>query len=175
MRQAVEYQSMDEIFRRIISNNFADLGGLIIAASIPVPESLINAMIAETLKENKHITDCRVRISPQNRVSVDLKTPLLPLTLNLKLRLEESVDLGGAPKVRAWLENNVLLGRLGSIFDIFPAGIKMYGNQIVIDIGSFLQSSEQKRLLGLIKAVEIQTMEGKVMLAVKIEASEVKS
>ena len=175
MRREVEYQSMDEFFRRIISNNFADLSGLIIAASIPVPEHLINEIIAETLKGNKNITYCRVGVRPQNRVSVDLKTPLLPLTLNLKLRLEESVALGGSPKIRAWLENNLLLGKLGSFFDIFPAGIKMYGNQIVIDIGAFLPSPEQKRLLGLIKAVEIQTMEGKVILAVKIEASEVKS
>ena len=72
------------------------------------------------------------------------------------------------------MENNVLLGKLGSFFDIFPAGIKMYGNQIVIDIGSFLPSAEQKRLLGLIKAVDIQTIDGKVILAVKIEVSEVK-
>ena len=175
MRLAVEFYSMDEVFRRILGNNFADLNGLIIAASIPVPEYLINEMIAITLKGNRNITYGRVTIRPQNRVSVDLRTPLLPLTLNLKLRLEESVELGGSPKIRAWLENNVLLGKLGSFFDIFPAGIKMYGNQIVIDIGTFLQSPEQKRLLGLIKAVEIQTMEGKVILAVKIEASEVKS
>ena len=174
MRRAVQFYSMDEIFRRILSNNFADLGGLIIAASIPVPEYLINEMIAVTLKGNRNITYCRATIRPQNRVSVDLRTPLLPLTLNLKLRLEESVDLGSSPKIRARMENNVLLGKLGSFFDIFPAGIKMYGNQIVIDIGSFLPSAEQKRLLGLIKAVDIQTIDGKVILAVKIEVSEVK-
>jgi hypothetical protein len=166
---------MDEIFRRILSNNFADLSGLVLAASIPVPEDLINEMIAVTLKGNRNISYCRVSISPQNRISVDLKTPLLPLTLNLKLRLAESVDLSGSPKIRAWLENNALLGKLGSFFDIFPAGIRMYGNQIVIDIGSFLQSPEQKRLVGLIKDVAIQTIEGKVIVAIKIEASEVKS
>jgi hypothetical protein len=162
---------MDEVFRRIVSNNFADLNGLIVAASIPVPEYLINEMIAETLKGNKNITSCRVKISPQNRFSVDLKTPLLPLTLNLKLRLEESVDLRSSPKLRAWLENNVLLGKLGSFLDVFPAGIKMHGDQIIIDIGVFLQSPEQQKLLELVKAVEIQTIPGKLIIALKIEAS----
>ena len=166
---------MEQIFRRVIDGNFSELNGLIVAASIPMPEYLINEMIAVLLKGNRNITYCRARIRPQNRVSVELKTPLLPLKLNLKLRLEESLDLGASPKIRAWLENNVLLGKLGSFFDIFPAGIKMYGDQIVIDMGSFMQSPEQKRLLGLIKAVDIQTIEGKVILAVKIEAKEDKS
>jgi len=166
---------MEQIFRRVIDGNFSELNGLIVAASIPMPEYLINEMIAVLLKGNRNITYCRARIRPQNRVSVELKTPLLPLTLNLKLRLEESLDLGASPKIRAGLENNVLLGKLGSFFDIFPAGIKMYGDEVVIDIDSFLQSPEQRKLLKLVKAVDIQTIEGKVILAVKIEAKEEKS
>ena len=163
---------MDAIFRRLLEDNFFDLEGLIAAASIPVPEPLINEMIAIMLRGNKNITACQVSIHPQNRVVVNLKTPLLPLTLNLKLRLDKSVQLGAAPTLTVWLENNLVLGRVGSVLNILPAGIKMRGDQIVVDIGSFLQSPEQRRILALIKAVEINTVEGKVILAVKMEVGD---
>jgi len=89
----------------------------------------------------------------------------------LKLKLDRSVDFASfsSPKVRAWLENNILLGKLGSFFNALPEGIKLYGNQIVIDIGSFLQTPEQKRLLNLVKSVDIKTEESKIILDVRIQ------
>jgi hypothetical protein len=168
----LEFDSMDAIFRRLLDDNFSELDGLIAAASIPVPENLINEMIAVTLRGNKNITSCQVSIHAQNRVFVNLKTPLLPLSLNLKLRLDNSIQLGDSPTLTVWLENNLLLGRLGSVLNILPEGIKMHGDQIVMDIGSFLRSPEQKRILALLKDVEIQTVEGKLILAVKIEVGD---
>ena len=168
----LEFDSMDAIFRRLLEDNFSELEGLIAAASIPVPEPLINEMMTITLRGNKNITACQVSIHPQNRVFVNLKTPLLPLTLNLKLRLDKSIRLGAAPTLTIWLENNLLLGRLGSILNILPEGIKLRGDQIVVDIRSFLQSPEQRRLLALVRDVEINTVEGKVILAVKIEVGD---
>jgi len=53
-----------------------------------------------------------------------------------------------------------------------PAGIKMHGDQIVVDIGSFRLSPEQRRILALVKDVEINTVEGKVILAVKMEVGD---
>ena len=163
---------MNAIFRRLLEDNFSDLEGLIAAASIPVPEPLINEIIAIALRGNKNITTCQVSIHPQNRVVVNLRTPLLPLTLNLKLRLDKSVQLGAAPTLTVWLENNLLLGRVGSVLNILPAGIKLHGDQIVVDIGSFLQSPEQRRILALVKDMEINTVERKVILAVKIEVGD---
>ena len=52
---------------------------------------------------------------------------------------------------------------------MLPQGIKLYGEQIVLDIGSFLQTPEQKRMLELVKSVEMSTSEGMLILNVKIE------
>ncbi len=162
---------MDKIFQKLIDSNFSDLKGLSVDATVPVPQYLVNEILAAALEGNKNIESCQVSIHEQNRVSANVKTTLLPWSLNLKLKLDKSVDFASfsSPKIRAWLENNILLGRLGSFFNALPEGIKLYGSQIVIDITSFLQTPDQRRMLDLVKSVEIQTEEGKVILDAKIE------
>jgi hypothetical protein len=162
---------MDKLFQRIINNNFSELKGTTVDANIPIPQSLINELIGTVVKGNKNISSIRASIHPQNRISVDVKTTLLPLTLNLKLKLDKSVDFASysSPKIRAWMENNRLLGSLGSLFNALPEGIKLYGDQIVIDLGAFLRTPEQRRLLNLVKSVNIRTEDGTVILDAKIE------
>jgi hypothetical protein len=164
---------MDRIFQRLINNNFSDLKGTVVTATVPVPEYLINDIIQVALQGNTNIESCKVSIYGQNRVSVNLKTSLLPWSLNLRLKLDTSVDFASfsSPKIRAWLENNMLLGRLGSFFNVLPEGIKLYGEQVVLDIGAFLQTPEQKRLLALAKSVGIRTEQGQVILDLRIEVN----
>jgi hypothetical protein len=162
---------MDKIFQKIIRNNFSDLQGMTVDASIPLPQRLINELIAEAVKGNKNIASVQAAIHPQNRISVGVKTTVLPWPLNLKLKLDRSVDLASysSPKIRAWMENNILLGSLGSALNVLPEGIKLYGDQIVIDLGAFLPTAEQKSLLKLVKSVGIRTEEGKIILDAKLE------
>lgn len=160
---------MDAIFRRIVNTNFAELPGLQVDATLPVPERLVNELLEEALKGNKHLEYCRVSISSQNRISMNLKTPLWPWPLNLRLKLFGTVDLSGSPKVRAFLENNLLLGRLGAQLRSLPEGVVLYKDQVSVDVGSFLQTPEQKKLLELIRSVEISTEEHRIIFDVKIQ------
>ena len=162
---------MDKIIQKVIQDNFSELQGARVDASIPLSQRLINELIAEAVKGNKNIASIQAAIHPQNRISVDVKTTRLPWPLNLKLKLDKSVDLASypSPKIRAWMENNLLLGSLGSTLNVLPEGIKLYGNQIVIDLGAFLRTAEQKRLLKLVKSVGIRTEEGKIILDAKLE------
>jgi hypothetical protein len=162
---------MDKIFQKIINNNFSELQGAAVDALIPIPQTLINELIDATLKGNKNISSVRASVHPQNKISLDVKTTLLPWPLNLKLKLDTSVDLASysSPKIRAWMENNRLLGSLGSLFNALPPGIKLYGDQVVIDLGAFLRTPEQRRILELIKTVGIRTETGKLILDVKVK------
>jgi hypothetical protein len=165
---------MEKIFQRIIRNHFSELKGTALDASVPLSQSLVNELLAEALRGNKSIASLRASIHSQNRVSLDVKTTLLPWPLALKLRLDKSVDLASysSPKLRAWMENNRLLGSLGALFNAFPEGIKLYGDQVVIDLGMFLRDPEQRKLLSLVKSVDIRTEEGKVILDAKIAVTE---
>lgn len=162
---------MDRVFQKLIDSNFSDLKGTVLNASIPVPQGLINELIEASLRGNQRIASCTLSIQPENRVTVHLKTTMLPWPLNLKLKLDKAVDFASfaSPKIRAWLENHRFLGRMGSTFNALPEGIKIYGTQVVLDLGVFLQTPEQKRLLELVKSADIQTEEGKVILDVRAE------
>ena len=162
---------MDKIFQKLIDNKFSELRGLTVDASISVPQYIINEIIEAALQGNKNIEYCRASIGEQNRVSIKLKTTMWPWPLDLKLRLFRSVDLARSPRIRASLENNLLLGKLGSFFKALPDGVKLYGNQVVVDIKSFLPTQQQK-YLDLIKSAEITTEEGKVILDIKIRVDE---
>ena len=152
----------------MINNNFSDLQGTTVDASIPVPQALINEILGEALRGNKNIESCLVAVQAQNRASINVKTTLLPWPLHLKVKLDKEVDFASysSPKIRAWLENNRLLGSLGSFFKALPEGVKLYGDQIVIDLGAFLRTPEQKQILALVKSVGIQTEPGRLILDV---------
>jgi hypothetical protein len=162
---------MDKIFQRLLENNFSDLKGMTADVSIPVPEYLINEIIAAALQGNKNIDACRLSIHAENKVTARLRTTLLPISLNLRLKLDNRVDFASysSPKVRAWLENNLLLGKLGAFFNVLPEGIKLYGNQLVVDLSSFLQTPEQRRMLELVESIDISTAENRIIFSVKIE------
>jgi hypothetical protein len=161
---------MEEIFQRLIDHDFSEVAGLTADVSIPVSEALANELIAVTLQGNKTLRSAQVAIHEQNQVSIRLKTSLLPWSLNLKLKLDRFVDLASfsSPKLRAWLENNRMLGSMAALFHALPEWIKLYGDQVVIDLGFFLQTPEQKKLFGLLKSVEISTEQGKAILDVRI-------
>jgi len=165
-----EYR-MEEIFQKILDNGFSDIAGLRADASIPVSQALINEIIEAALRGNKTIKTFEVSVHEQNRVSVRLKTNLLPWSMNLKLKLDRSVDFASysAPKMRVWLENHHLMASLGSLLNALPEWATLYGSQVVIDLGAFFHTMEQKRLFALVKAIDIRTVEGKAIFDLKIE------
>lgn len=162
---------MDKTLQQLLDNNFSDLKGATAQLSIPISQALINELIRTALKGNRNIASTELSIHPQNRVTVNLKTTMIPWPLSLKLKLDKAVDLASysSPKMRAWMENNRLLGSLGTMLNAMPEGIKLYGDQVVVDLGAFLKAPEQKRLLKLVKFVGIDTEEGKVILNVDVE------
>jgi hypothetical protein len=161
---------MEEILQRLVNDNFSELTGLTVHAAIPLPEKLVNEFIQSAIQENKNITDCYVAIHTGNRIVVNLKTPLWPWPLNLKLKLEPFVDFTRGVKVKVLLENFALLGKLGAVFNALPQGITMQDDLITIDVPSFLKTPEQRKWLMLIRSMEINTEEAKVNIDIHIAA-----
>lgn len=159
---------MDKIFQRLIDANFEALDGLTVDASIPVTEQLANEIIATALQENPELEYCRVKIQRENRITCDVKSPRWPWPFNVKLRLFGSVDFTGSPTLRAFLENNILLGQLGSLFHALPDEVRIFEDQVSVDLGTFVRSQEHKALLALIETLEIRTEEGRIFFDIKI-------
>jgi len=168
MSTSTTSKTVNEIFQRIVNNDFAELDGLAVDVSIPVSQELINEIIEAALQGNQNIEYCRVSIGEQNRISVNVKTTRWPWPINLKVWVFQSVDIRPVPKIRVLLENNVLLGKLGSFFKALPEGVKLYGEQIVIDVRSFLNTEQQKKFLDMVKSMEIKTEKSKLIFDVQI-------
>lgn len=162
---------MEQILQRIIKSNFSELKGAVVEATVPIPQTLINELLRVFLRANKTISSIEVTIHPQNRISLQVKAGLLPWPIDLRLKLDQAVDLAsyGSPKLRAWMENNRLLGSLGSVFNALPVGVRLYGDQVVIDLGALLRTPEQRKYLDLIKSVDIRTEKEQVILDARLE------
>lgn len=160
---------MDKMLSLFMDGKHAELRGLTVDATIAMSESLATELNAIALEGNPQIEYCRVHIHKANRITLDVKSPLWPWPLNVKLKLFSSVDLTHSPTVRAFLENHMLLGKLGSLLHALPGGIQLYQDQVSIDLESFLPLHEQKKLLSLVKAIEIRTEEGNLFFDIKIE------
>lgn len=161
---------MDAIFRRLLDGNFSELPGLSLNATLPLPERLANELLQASLAGNQNIESCTVAIAPQNRISLHIKTRLWPWPFHLKLKLFGKVDFSGSPKVRAFLENNILLGRLGALVKALPEGVMLYEDQVSVDIGLLLKTAEQKRLLKLIRSADIRTEEHLLILDLQMRS-----
>jgi hypothetical protein len=167
--KSAKISGMDKILQRLLEDNFSELAGLTVDASIPLSEQLVNEFVQSALQGNKNITDCYIAIHTGNRFAVNLKTPLWLWPLNLKVRLEKSVDFTSDPKIHASLENFALLGKLGAVFKALPKGITIQDDQVMIDVESFLATAEQRKLLDLIQSLEIRTEEASVTVDIKLE------
>ncbi len=163
---------MEEIFQKVIANDFAEVAGLTASASIPMSESLINDILMVALRGDETVQSCQVSIHEQNQVFVRLKTSLWPWPLNLNLKLDKFVDFASfsSPKLRMWLENHRLLGSLGSFLNVLPGWSRLYRSQVVINLAYFLHAPEQRRLLTLVRSVEIRTEDGKAIVRVEMRA-----
>lgn len=159
---------MDKTLQRLIDSDFAELHGLSVDASIPVSEQLANEIIDSALQGNPQLEYCRVKIRHENRITCDVKSPRWPWPFSVKLKLFRAVDLTGSPTVRAFLENHRLLGQLGTLFKALPNEIKIYKDQISVDVGAFLNSQVPKAFLDLVEAVEIRTEEGRIFFDLRI-------
>jgi hypothetical protein len=137
-----------------------------------VSQSLINEIIAWMLQGDRIIRACEVSLHAGNQISVHLRMNIFPWSLHLRLKLDKSVDFSSfsSPKVRAWLETHRLLAGVGAFFRLLPDWIRLYGNQVVLDLGYFPREPEQRRILELVKSAEIRTEEGKALFVLKIAA-----
>lgn len=160
---------MDQLFQQIMDGNFAEAGGLTVNASITLSELLLNELIDLSLQGNQSITQCRVSIGEQNRIEVTLHTPLWPWPVHLSLQLFHSIDLSRSPTMRAFLENHVLLGKLGSFLKVLPEGIRIYEDQLSVDLGAFVRDPQHKRILALVRSIEIHSEKGQLTLDIRVE------
>ena len=122
------------------SSAFRDLAGTRVSARIPVSRSLLNRVAADALQGSTapvRGVDIRPRAGDEFDVLITLSWPFVP-PLKVTFVVERQPEFPASPMlVLRWS----LLGAMGAIasrliasFDRLPAGVRLDGNRLLLDL-----------------------------------------
>ena len=161
------------------AEGFADLDGAFLTASVPVPEALINELIAQTAPGS--IEQLRLTFKDDDRVDLDLSAsvPMLgTLRLQRELTVEKQIKRGDSLKLRIRISEGSFFDRMknGAIAALasgrLPPFVLMQGSRIEIDLEEILRRQTIGReILPFIHSAEIEGRRGTLIVRFRLEAA----
>lgn len=154
-------------------SRFADLRGARAAASIPVPEPLLNRLIAAAIPPSAPVRDVSVHPKAGNRFGVRAKIgrldflPALTLTAEI-VRQPQLPDTPLVLRISSLPGLMSLVGAAASLASILPPGIRLDGQHLFVDLRAVLERAGYAELIPYLEDVRIATEEGKALLDVSV-------
>jgi hypothetical protein len=159
-----------DILLRQHAEGFPGFTGAHVAAFIPISASVLNELIARTLPSSAPLSDLQIEPEAGNTIRVHLRiTPLIP-PITVTLLIERQPELPDSPLLVLRLASSGLtvLARAASrFFDALPPGMRMENDLIVVDIAELLRQRGAGDWLQYIKALEITTAPGALLVSVR--------
>src|SRR5687767_5916865 len=159
------------ILHSLQNSGFKDLAGTDIAATVPVSERLLNEFVAGALATNRHVREAHVQPEAGNRFSVRVapRAAMLP-SLTIKLEIVRQPTLPQSPELV--LKMATMGGLFGMataalpIAQMMPAGVRLDGDLIHVDLRAFAAQSGAGDALQYVKELRVTTDPGRVTLQV---------
>jgi hypothetical protein len=160
------------------SSAFRDIAGSRVSARIPIARSLLNHLIAHALQGKTtqvRQVEVRPREGDQLDAMVTVSWPFVP-PLKLQIAVDRQPQFPASPVlVLRWS----LLGGLGAIaarlisaLDRLPAGVRLDGDRILLDIPVLAARSPAEHLLPWVRAFELHTVDDRVVVVADLEIAE---
>jgi len=165
----VEDRPLAEQLRRVFGVGLDDLAGATISGEIPLPNDLINRLIAQRLAASPSaIATAVVDAQDNDNVAVELsmRGPKLLPSVRIAARIDRQPDLPHAPVLglRWSLRGMGPLGSLAALaltwLKALPPGIRADGDRIDLDIADVLRSQGLGELLACVAALQVHTRRG---------------
>lgn len=167
-----------QLFVHLRSTAFQDVAGSHISAQIPISRALLNRIVADALQGRQtpvKSVDVQPRPGDQFDLTVALAMPFVP-ALKVSAVVEQQPRFPESPvMVLRWS----LFGGLGAIASKFtgslqeklPAGIRMDGDRIILDIPVMAEkaAADGLQLLLLVRRVELHTVDDRTVIDVDIK------
>src|SRR5262245_45296696 len=168
---------MDPRFQQILlqqqTAGFAGLAGSEINTIVRLTDPLLNQLIAAFLPANGPLRSVTVRSHAGNRLNVTLGLakpsflPPIPLTLAIDRQPAFPDDPVLVFRVAGLAGGMMhlagpLLGRLGTL----PPGLRVYGEQVFVDLPTVAQQRGQAALLTFVQQLTVTTEDRSVVVAV---------
>ncbi len=162
----------DALLSRLRAGRFSDFPGARADITLPIADRLLNELIAAAVPPTAPVQDVELTSKDGNRIRVRFKAAaaaFLP-PLNVTLLIEQQPRLPESPTLVLKLEAGGLLSMAGSalrFLDALPLGLRVVGDRIHVDLGSLLAARGLGDLLDYAEAVEVTTIPGAVVVAVR--------
>jgi len=165
---------LSAILERLRDSRLAEVKGARASLSIPVPESLLNELIAAALPASGPIRDLHVRPQAGNRLAVRGRASRLdflpPVTISLQI--EQQPQLPDTPLVVRILSLPGLLSVAGSLLSpsSLPPGIRLERERVLVDVRQLLERKGFGEVVPLIERLNVNSEEGRLLIDVDLRA-----
>jgi hypothetical protein len=165
--------SLRRIIDELRASRFAEVSGARASATIPLPERLLNEIIGALVPGSAPIRDVTVRPQAANRLAVRarLARPDFLPPFNLILEIERQPQLPDSPLVLHVLSFPGLMSLAGaalSMAAVFPPGIRMDRDRVLIDVRTLLERQGYGDLVPCLEDLRVTTEEGRLVLGVAL-------
>jgi hypothetical protein len=144
-----------------------DIAGANFSGELPFSNEIVNKLLAERLRNHAQIGSIRVKAEEGDAVAIQLvpRTRMMP-PVRLLARVERQPEFPGIPTLLLrW--SMPAAGPLAlfaapvlSYFKAMPAGIRMDGDRIAIDLRELLRARGMEDLVGYVRSFEVHTRPG---------------
>jgi hypothetical protein len=166
--------SVAELLTALQSSGFRDIAGSRASAQIPVSRSLVNRLVAQALRGSStpvREVDVRPHNGDEFDVVLTLSWPLVP-PLKVAVRVARQPEFPASPVlVFHWS----LLGAVGALasrviasLDRLPAGIRLDGERLLVDIPVAAGRGPAVTLLPFVKKLELHTIDERFIVDVEL-------
>jgi len=159
------------------SSGFRDLAGSRVSARIPISRVLLNRVIDDALHGSAapvRSVDVRPRAGDEFDVQINLTWPFVP-PLKVTVNVDQQPNFPISPVlVLRWS----LLGAMGAVasrliasLDRLPAGVRLDGNRLVLDIPLLAGPELSETVLPAVKSLQVHTLADRLVVDLELEIS----
>jgi hypothetical protein len=163
---------LEQLRRDALSGNIPSLSGARIVADIPVSDRLIGQIIAGKIGSDSALQEVDLKAEEgRARVTVKVARPSFLPPLSAVLTVERQPDLPVSPVLvlRVGMMPGVaaLLGAGISLVSVLPAGLRLEGDRLFLDVPALLSDRGYAWLLPYLRALSISFVTGRVVCHVE--------
>jgi hypothetical protein len=160
------------------SSGFREIAGTRVSARIPLSRALINRLVADALAgTTAPVRQVDVRPGTDDRfdVVITVSWPFVP-PLTVAFYIEQQPQFPASPVlVLRWS----LLGGIGGFAsrmmgspEKLPAGVRLEGDRLVLDIPALAARGAAAALLPYLKALQLRSIDARLVLDVELQVAE---
>jgi hypothetical protein len=170
--------NVPDLLTSLEASHFRDLAGSRASARIPVSRGLVNHLVAEALRGTStpiREVDVRPRAGDQFDLVLTLSWPFVP-PLKVTVAVAQQPQFPASPLlVLRWSllgAVGVLASRVIASVDRLPAGVRLDGDRLLLDLAVLAARGPAATLLPYLKALEVHTIDDRIVVDLELQVAE---